>query len=187
MKCENCNNDHNGVYGSGRFCSSKCARGFSTKGKRKEINNKVSKTLGGSGKINNCLNCNSQTRKNKFCSLKCKKEYEWEQYCKEVEKNNKFINIKNNAQIRKAKKFLLFINGNKCEICGITNWNEKPLTMIMDHIDGNGDNWNLKNLRLICPNCDHQLPTFGSRNYGNGNKLRREKARKKYHYIQSLK
>lgn len=41
-KCENCKNEHDGSYGSGRFCTSKCARGFSTKAKRKEINEKVS-------------------------------------------------------------------------------------------------------------------------------------------------
>jgi hypothetical protein len=40
--CENCNFLNAGNYGSGRFCSSKCARGFSTKRKRKEINKKVS-------------------------------------------------------------------------------------------------------------------------------------------------
>ena len=44
-KCENCKKKHSGEYGSGRFCSGKCARGFSTKEKRKEINNKVSMTL----------------------------------------------------------------------------------------------------------------------------------------------
>ena len=44
-KCENCESKHDGNYGSGRFCSSKCSRGFSTKSKRKEINEKVSKTL----------------------------------------------------------------------------------------------------------------------------------------------
>jgi hypothetical protein len=37
IKCENCGEDHDGSYGSGRFCSIKCARGFSTKEKRKEI------------------------------------------------------------------------------------------------------------------------------------------------------
>jgi len=41
--CENCKKEHNGLYGSGRFCSSKCARGFSTKEKRSLINEKVSK------------------------------------------------------------------------------------------------------------------------------------------------
>lgn len=47
MNCENCNKEHDGEYGSGRFCSSKCARGFSTKSKRKEINEKVSNKLKG--------------------------------------------------------------------------------------------------------------------------------------------
>ena len=44
-KCENCEKDHKGDYGSGRFCSSKCARGFSTKSKRKEINEKISRSI----------------------------------------------------------------------------------------------------------------------------------------------
>ena len=43
MVCENCGSEHNGSYGSGRFCCEKCARGFSTKEKREEINEKVSK------------------------------------------------------------------------------------------------------------------------------------------------
>lgn len=43
--CENCGNEHDGTYGSGRFCSTKCSRGFSTKSKRIEINEKVSNKL----------------------------------------------------------------------------------------------------------------------------------------------
>jgi hypothetical protein len=45
--CENCEQEHTGEYGSGRFCSSRCARGFSTKASRKEINEKVSNTMKG--------------------------------------------------------------------------------------------------------------------------------------------
>jgi len=47
MICENCQEFIENVYGSGRFCSSKCARSFSTKGKREEINQVVSKKLKG--------------------------------------------------------------------------------------------------------------------------------------------
>jgi len=47
MKCENCNKEHEGNYGSGRFCSVRCAKSFSTKNKRKEINKKVSTTMKG--------------------------------------------------------------------------------------------------------------------------------------------
>jgi len=46
-QCENCGKDHLGDFASGRFCSQKCSRSFSTKSKRKEINEKVSKTLAG--------------------------------------------------------------------------------------------------------------------------------------------
>jgi len=45
MECENCKGSNEGTYGSGRFCSPKCARGFSSKEKRSEINEKVSKSL----------------------------------------------------------------------------------------------------------------------------------------------
>ena len=44
-KCESCGIEHNGSYASGRFCSSKCSRSFSTKGKRQDINIKLSKKL----------------------------------------------------------------------------------------------------------------------------------------------
>ena len=34
--CENCGKEHDGFYGSGRFCSSFCARSFSAKNIIKE-------------------------------------------------------------------------------------------------------------------------------------------------------
>ena len=45
MLCESCGHPHNGLYGSGRFCSVQCARSFSTKNNRNDISIKVSKTL----------------------------------------------------------------------------------------------------------------------------------------------
>jgi very-short-patch-repair endonuclease len=35
MKCENCDNEHNGSYGSGRFCSDHCRRSFVAKQRHK--------------------------------------------------------------------------------------------------------------------------------------------------------
>jgi hypothetical protein len=43
--CEKCGLAHNGDYGSGRFCSARCSRSFSTSKSRKDISEKVSKTL----------------------------------------------------------------------------------------------------------------------------------------------
>jgi very-short-patch-repair endonuclease len=85
MKCENCEIEHDGSYGSGRFCSSKCARGFSTKAKRKEINQKVSEALTGTGNGNvkiKCKNCGKiferewRLRNREYCSPLCSKTSE---------------------------------------------------------------------------------------------------------------
>lgn len=97
MICENCNTEHIGEYGSGRFCSAKCARGFSTKSKRAEISQKVSVKMSGR-KLSNehvknieqgnnfnrkqkieklCLECNKimlcrpSNGNKKFCTSRC--------------------------------------------------------------------------------------------------------------------
>jgi 5-methylcytosine-specific restriction endonuclease McrA len=69
-----------------------------------------------------------------------------------------------------------------CAICGIEdNWNGVTLTLIVDHINGDASNNRRENLRLICPNCDSQLPTFKARNRGSGRYYRRQR----YAYGQS--
>ena len=44
-------------------------------------------------------------------------------------------------------------------------WNGKPIVMILDHINGNSKDNRIKNLRMICPNCNSQTSTFAGRNY----------------------
>jgi ribosomal protein S27AE len=73
--CENCGAEHDGKYGSGRFCSSKCSRGFSTKAKRKEINEKVSATITDkllSGERVGCAKIKSDDEKIKLETRLCK-------------------------------------------------------------------------------------------------------------------
>lgn len=48
---------------------------------------------------------------------------------------------------------------------------------VLDHIDGDGTNHVRSNVRMICPNCDSQLPTFKARNRGNGRHFRRQRYR----------
>lgn len=51
-----------------------------------------------------------------------------------------------------------------CYQCKITSWCGKPLTLQLDHIDGNNQNHALENLRLLCPNCHSQTETYAGRN-----------------------
>lgn len=98
MNCENCDLEHDGKYGSGRFCSQQCSRSFSTKAKRKDINNKVSKKLKGISTTDGleiilplCIECtkNKVKRKGKtFCSRSCQMKYRWKdkEYKKKISK-----------------------------------------------------------------------------------------------------
>ena len=52
----------------------------------------------------------------------------------------------------------------KCAICNNEGeWQGAPLVLQLDHIDGDHTNHTLTNLRLLCPNCHSQTPTFCSR------------------------
>lgn len=64
----------------------------------------------------------------------------------------------------KNRLLSLGIKENKCEICGITEWNGKPLNMELHHIDGNKNNNSLENLQILCPNCHAQTDNFRAKN-----------------------
>lgn len=52
----------------------------------------------------------------------------------------------------------------RCYVCGLTEWNDKPITLQLDHINGRRLDHRLHNLRLLCPNCHSQTETFAGRN-----------------------
>lgn len=86
LTCENCENQHTGNYGSGRFCTPRCARSFSTKLNRDAINEKVSRSFSLKPKIRIeklCDYCNAMfevaynKRYQKTCSRTCSAQLKW--------------------------------------------------------------------------------------------------------------
>lgn len=121
-----------------------------------------------------CLNCGesfdyrpSQSF-GKYCSNKCQGEY-----------NVKSRFVKNGKWHFNMSIYLKKLRGNKCEECGIEKWNDKEISMHVDHIDGDRSNNTFDNLKLLCPNCHSQTPTFGTKNVSeNGKKKMVESALK---------
>jgi len=75
-----------------------------------------------------------------------------------------------------VRRYILDAQDGCCDLCGIVEeWNDQPLVLVLDHIDGDATNNRRENLRMVCPNCDSQLPTFKSRNRGKGRHFRRER------------
>jgi hypothetical protein len=55
------------------------------------------------------------------------------------------------------------IKQNRCEICGLTEWLGRPLSMALHHINGDGRDNRIENLQLLCPNCHSQTANFSAR------------------------
>jgi 5-methylcytosine-specific restriction endonuclease McrA len=53
---------------------------------------------------------------------------------------------------------------NRCEICGITRWMGKPVSMQLHHINGDGSDNRLENIQFLCGTCHSQTDTYGGRN-----------------------
>lgn len=108
-----------------------------------------------------------------YCSNKCQQEEQYQRRLSLVKKTNDWSTGWNTSY--KIRLALIRERGIKCQICGRTKWNGQNIPLVMDHIDGNSDNWKDDNLRLVCGNCDMQLPTYKSKNRGNGRHKRRQR------------
>ena len=52
----------------------------------------------------------------------------------------------------------------QCSCCGLTKWNDQPIPLELDQINGDNKDNSLSNLRLLCPNCHAQTPTYRGKN-----------------------
>jgi hypothetical protein len=130
--------------------------------------------------IYNCVYCGKEnnfghSKENKYCGPDCQRDFQW-----------KFVTIPRiengeatHNSVPSLKRYLKEKFGDTCNECGQNStWNSKPLTLQLDHIDGNSDNNLPGNLRLLCPNCHTQTDTFGSK--GKGSRYKKVSKRNVY-------
>lgn len=76
--------------------------------------------------------------------------------------------IKNSTVVRSVVKNRILADNlipYVCEQCDAEpEWKGKPLTLVLDHINGVNNDHRLENLRFLCPNCNSQADTFAGRN-----------------------
>lgn len=122
-----------------------------------------------------CLNCeNIISKRNKFCSNKCQKEYQYKKYINKWKKGE-VDGLRGKYQISMYIKTYLFKKYNsKCAKCGWGEANKftNTIPLEIDHIDGNYQNNNENNLILLCPNCHSLTETYKGANINYGRKQR---------------
>jgi len=136
-------------------------------------------------KFYSCLHCGKEnlsgrSKINKFCDNVCQGKYKWiNETIPRIESNKCTSNSSYTL-----KKYLIEKFDKKCFECeqGDT-WNNKSLVLQLDHIDGDSDNNNINNLRLLCPNCHSQTENFGSKGKGS----RYKKVTKRNSYLREYK
>lgn len=164
--CKECNDEITSKHGK-LFCSSKCSASF---------NNKLRKT-----KCSNCLYCNislkGSNKNKKYCSRYC---------CDTHFKLLQFEKVEAGIQLSSIsmKKYLIYKHGNECMECGWNKINKVTgnVPIELEHIDGNSENNNLDNLKLLCPNCHSLTPTYKALNIGNGRYKRMVRYKNKKSY-----
>jgi 5-methylcytosine-specific restriction endonuclease McrA len=120
-------------------------------------------------KTYNCGHCGIECKwrhqgNNKFCSVQCAQTF------RSLEHKKKFFSglLEKRIDRPTARKYLAEVRGYKCEVCGISDYQNKPITLHVDHINGDPSNDRPENLRLICPNCHSQTEFLGGANKGRG-------------------
>lgn len=76
---------------------------------------------------------------------------------------------KNPVTQKVLREYIRFYNviEYKCAFCGNNGvWQDRPLVLQLDHINGDNRDNRIENLRYLCPNCHSTTDTFCGRNKG---------------------
>jgi 5-methylcytosine-specific restriction endonuclease McrA len=157
MLCEKCKSEHDGSFGSGRFCSKVCSnsRVFSeeSKQKKRDAGSWVLKA-----KQEDPIRYAKFVESQREAGLLRRTEHSkrilaisdakpWEEVSKDVKRRR-----------------VIESQDSKCNNCGLSKWQGQLLTLELEHKDGNHMNDERNNLEALCPNCHSITHTWRGRN-----------------------
>ena len=70
----------------------------------------------------------------------------------------------NDLNLREQRARILKEQNNCCLMCNNSMWLDRPIALELDHINGDRNNNERDNLRLLCPNCHSQTETYKTLN-----------------------
>lgn len=151
MECEKCKKEHDGSFGSGRFCSRKCANSRVWK---KEDKLKKSISAKNSDKVTKRFRSKEEIEQFKQIVM---------QYREKIKEDllKKDFKELSSGYLRKR---LILEQKEKCNCCGIEEWMGQPISFEVEHKDGNSHNNERSNLEALCPNCHSQTKYWRGRN-----------------------
>lgn len=150
MKCNRCNDEHDGSFGSGKFCSRSCAN---SRPMTEERQAKIS-----AGVKLAVLNGNVRPPASPS---------EIEETIQKVKAtwNEKLLNDDFNSMgISRQRKRVILDQDGKCNRCKIDKWLDEPLTLELEHKNGIHSDNERSNLEALCPNCHSLTTTWRGRN-----------------------
>lgn len=149
MKCSNskCDRDANPLLGSGKFCSRSCAN---SRVRSEETKKKIGEGVKRTGIIREPLSGDSLLK----WKTSIKKTYAARYASKSFD----------DLSVGQKRRRVLEEQNHACADCGITEWKSLPITLEMDHKDGNTENNSRDNLWALCPNCHSVTDTWRGRN-----------------------